>query len=125
MKTLEKKLRFACDARAADGYEFVQAHPDAADMFDLGFKSVCAGYDKFGALLAALLDAPAEAVKPRSVAGRRRARHRLRHARIQGRRDERRRPAVGRETEAHRHRQQQAKRGQRVGHGLPPDRGAR
>jgi AcrR family transcriptional regulator len=58
LKTLEKKLRFACDAWAADGYELVQAHPDAADMFDLGFKSVCAGYDKFGALLAELLDAP-------------------------------------------------------------------
>jgi hypothetical protein len=27
-------------------------------MFDLGFKSVCAGYDKFGALLADLLDLP-------------------------------------------------------------------
>jgi AcrR family transcriptional regulator len=58
LKALEKKLRFACDAWAADGYELVQAHPDAADMFDLGFKSVCAGYDKFGALLAELLDAP-------------------------------------------------------------------
>jgi AcrR family transcriptional regulator len=58
LKTLEKKLRFACNAWAADGYELVQAHPDAADMFDLGFKSVCAGYDKFGALLAELLDAP-------------------------------------------------------------------
>ena len=58
LKTLEKKLRFACDAWAAGGYELVQAHPDAADMFDLGFKSVCAGYDKFGALLAELLDAP-------------------------------------------------------------------
>jgi AcrR family transcriptional regulator len=58
LKTLEKKLRFACDAWAADGYELVRAHPDAADMFDLGFKSVCAGYDKFGALLADLLDPP-------------------------------------------------------------------
>jgi AcrR family transcriptional regulator len=58
LKTLEKKLRFACDAWAADGYELIQAHPDAADMFDLGFRSVCAGYDKFGALLAEVLGPP-------------------------------------------------------------------
>jgi AcrR family transcriptional regulator len=72
LKALEKKLRFACDAWAADGYELVQAHPDAADMFDLGFKSVCAGYDKFGALLAELLDAPLKrsslALSPADVA---------------------------------------------------------
>jgi AcrR family transcriptional regulator len=57
-KTLETKLRFACNAWAAEGYELVQAHPDAADMFDLGFKSVCAGYDQFGELLAEILDDP-------------------------------------------------------------------
>ena len=57
-KTLETKLRFACNAWAAEGYELVQAHPDAADMFDLGFKSVCAGYDQFGELLAEILDEP-------------------------------------------------------------------
>ena len=38
LKTLEKKLRFACNAWAADGYEFVQAHPDAADMFRSRFQ---------------------------------------------------------------------------------------
>src|SRR5260370_16419977 len=37
-KTLERKLRFACDAWAAHGYELVQAHPHAPHMFDLGFK---------------------------------------------------------------------------------------
>jgi len=57
-KSLETKLRFACNAWAAEGYELVKAHPDAADMFDLGFKSVCAGYDQFGALLAEILDEP-------------------------------------------------------------------
>jgi AcrR family transcriptional regulator len=57
-KTLETKLRFACNAWAAEGYELVRAHPDAADMFDLGFKSVCAGYDRFGELLAELFDEP-------------------------------------------------------------------
>jgi AcrR family transcriptional regulator len=60
LKTLERKLRFACDAWAGDGYDLVQAHPDAADMFDLGFKSVCAGYDKFGTLLAKILETPLE-----------------------------------------------------------------
>jgi AcrR family transcriptional regulator len=58
LKTLERKLRFACDAWAGDGYDLVQAHPDATDMFDLGFKPVCAGYDKFGALLAEILETP-------------------------------------------------------------------
>lgn len=57
-KTIEEKLRFACNAWAAEGYELVKAHPDAADMFDLGFKSVCAGYDQFGALLSEILDEP-------------------------------------------------------------------
>lgn len=57
-KTLEEKLLFACNAWAAEGYELVQAHPDAADMFDLGFKSVCAGYNEFGELLAELLAEP-------------------------------------------------------------------
>ncbi len=57
-KTLETKLRFACNAWAAEGYDLVRAHPDAADMFDLGFKSVCAGYDQFGELLAEILEEP-------------------------------------------------------------------
>ena len=56
--SLEKKLLFACDAWAAEGYELIQAHPDAADMFDLGFKSVCAGYERFGDLLAGILEEP-------------------------------------------------------------------
>jgi hypothetical protein len=57
-KSFEKKLRFACDAWAAEGYDLVRSHPDAADMFDLGFKSVCAGYDGFIGLLAQILDEP-------------------------------------------------------------------
>jgi AcrR family transcriptional regulator len=57
-KTLKEKLSFACNAWSADGYKLVQAHPDAADMFDLGFKSVCAGYDEFAKLLADILDEP-------------------------------------------------------------------
>ena len=56
--TLEEKLRFACDAWAAEGFELVQAHPDAADMFDLGFKSVCAGYSEFEELLTEIIEQP-------------------------------------------------------------------
>jgi AcrR family transcriptional regulator len=55
---LEDKLRFACNGWAAEGFELVQAHPDAADMFDFGFKSVCAGYGEFGKLLAEILEEP-------------------------------------------------------------------
>jgi len=54
----EGKLYYACDAWVAEGYELIQAHPDAADMFDLGFKSVCAGYERFTELLAEILDVP-------------------------------------------------------------------
>lgn len=58
-RTLESKLRFACDAWAAEGYDFVRRHPDAADMFDLGFKSVCTAYEGFAEVLAGILDEPA------------------------------------------------------------------
>lgn len=56
--TLKDKLLFACHSWASEGYELVKAHPDAADMFDLGFRSVCAGYDAFGAIIEELLEAP-------------------------------------------------------------------
>lgn len=55
---LRDKLLFACHSWASEGYELVKAHPDAADMFDLGFRSVCAGYDAFGAIIEELLEAP-------------------------------------------------------------------
>ena len=57
-KTLEAKLRFACDAWGAEGYDLVRAHPDAADMFELGFSSVCRGYEGFGELLEEILREP-------------------------------------------------------------------
>ena len=38
LPTLGEKLLYACNAWAAEGYELVQAHPDARDMFDLGFE---------------------------------------------------------------------------------------
>lgn len=54
----EAKLRFACEAWGAEGFELVQAHPDAKDIFDLGFASVCNGYAAFGDLLAEIISAP-------------------------------------------------------------------
>jgi AcrR family transcriptional regulator len=56
--TLEAKLRFACDAWGAEGFDMVRAHPDAADMFELGFDSVCRGYEGFGTLLEEILQEP-------------------------------------------------------------------
>jgi AcrR family transcriptional regulator len=53
--TIREKLLYACNAWAAEGYELVQAHPDARDMFDLGFKSVCAGYAAFQDLIAGII----------------------------------------------------------------------
>ena len=55
LPALDEKLLYACNAWAAEGYELVQAHPDARDMFDLGFKSVCAAYQAFQDLLADIL----------------------------------------------------------------------
>lgn len=57
-KTLEAKLRFACDAWGSEGFDLVQAHPDASDMFELGFASVCRGYEGFGTLLEEVLREP-------------------------------------------------------------------
>jgi AcrR family transcriptional regulator len=58
-KTLQAKLRFACDAWGSEGFDLVRAHPDAADMFELGFESVCRGYEGFGELLEEILGEPA------------------------------------------------------------------
>ena len=55
LPAVDEKLLYACNAWAAEGYELVQAHPDARDMFDLGFKSVCAGYQAFEDLIADIL----------------------------------------------------------------------
>jgi AcrR family transcriptional regulator len=55
LATVGEKLLYACNAWATEGYELVQAHPDARDMFDLGFKSVCAGYHAFEDVIAEIL----------------------------------------------------------------------
>lgn len=56
--SLDAKLRFACESWGAEGYDLVQAHPDAKDMFDLGFKSVCDSYSAFEDLLIEIVREP-------------------------------------------------------------------
>jgi AcrR family transcriptional regulator len=56
--SFEAKLRFACESWGADGFDLVQAHPDARDMFDLGFASVCGGYSAFEELLVEIIREP-------------------------------------------------------------------
>ncbi len=51
----DAKLRFACEAWGAEGYELVLANPDAKDMFDLSFAPVREGYAAFEELIAELL----------------------------------------------------------------------
>jgi AcrR family transcriptional regulator len=52
---VDEKLLYTCTAWATEGYDLVQAYPDARDMFDLGFKSVCTAYQAFEDLLADIL----------------------------------------------------------------------
>src|ERR1700740_949880 len=55
---IKAKLRFACESWGAEGFELVQAHPDARDMFDLGFTSVCGGYSAFEELRGEIIKEP-------------------------------------------------------------------
>jgi AcrR family transcriptional regulator len=55
LSTVDERLLYACNAWAAEGYELMQAYPDARDMFDLGFKSVCAAYQAFEDQIADIL----------------------------------------------------------------------
>lgn len=54
----EAKLRFACESWGAEGFELVRANPDAKDMFDLGFASVCGGYSAFEELVVEIIKEP-------------------------------------------------------------------
>ncbi len=60
-RTVAAKLAFACEAWGAEGFDLVRAHPDAKDMFDLGFAAVCASYRAFGALVADIVAGPISA----------------------------------------------------------------
>lgn len=72
LPTVEEKLLYACNAWAVEGYELMQAHPDARDMFDLGFKAVCTGYQVFENQLVDILriavDRSALDLSPESIA---------------------------------------------------------
>jgi len=56
--SFDARLRFACESWGAEGFELVQAHPDAKDMFDLGFTSVCKSYSAFEELLVEIIREP-------------------------------------------------------------------
>jgi AcrR family transcriptional regulator len=56
--SLEAKLRFACEAWGAEGFELVLANPDAKDMFNICFAPVREGYAAFEELIAGLLREP-------------------------------------------------------------------
>jgi AcrR family transcriptional regulator len=58
ISTFDAKLRFACESWGAEGFELVQAHPDAKDMFDLGFASVCESFSAFEELLVEIIKEP-------------------------------------------------------------------
>ncbi|GAA4331907.1 hypothetical protein GCM10023144_21160 [Pigmentiphaga soli] len=56
--SLAAKLRFACEAWGAEGFELVRANPDAKDMFDFGFPPVREGCLAFEELIAGILSEP-------------------------------------------------------------------
>ncbi len=61
LRTLERRLRFCCTTWGAHGYDLMQAHPDAKDLFDLSFPSVRETYAAFETFLTELLEDAASA----------------------------------------------------------------
>ena len=55
---LEAKLRYACKKWGAHGFDITAVHPDASDLFDLGYPAVREMYGRFCAFVADLI-APA------------------------------------------------------------------
>ncbi len=55
MKSLDRKLHFCCEQWAGHGYDLTEAHPDARDVFHLGFAPVKRMYDELVAFLADLM----------------------------------------------------------------------
>ena len=53
---LEEKLYYCCEKWAAHGFDLMQAHPDARDLFDLEFIPVQEMYDAFQKLLAQIIE---------------------------------------------------------------------
>lgn len=57
---LEAKLRYVCKKWGAHGFDITAVHPDATDLFDLGYPAVREMYGRFCAFVADLI-APAAA----------------------------------------------------------------
>ena len=55
LRSLDRKLHFCCEQWAGHGYDLTQAHPDAKDVFNLGFAPVRKMYAALTAFLADLL----------------------------------------------------------------------
>ena len=55
LPNLEAKLRYVCEKWGAHGYDIVESHPDAKDLFDLNFAPVQHIYNHFHVFLAALI----------------------------------------------------------------------
>ena len=55
-RTLGKKLHFCCEKWGAHGYDLMQIHPDARDLFNLSFPAVQKDYSDFQALLEEIME---------------------------------------------------------------------
>ncbi len=55
LRTLDRKLHFCCEQWAGHGYDLTEAHPEARDVFNLGFVPVKQMYGALEAFLADLL----------------------------------------------------------------------
>ena len=55
LRSLERRLHFCCERWAGDGYDLTEAHPDARDVFHLGFPPVRAMYAEIADFLADLM----------------------------------------------------------------------
>jgi AcrR family transcriptional regulator len=63
LKTLDSKLHSVCEEWGAHGFELMERHPDARDLFDLAFPPVRQMYEQFIKFLAELLAEPVRASK--------------------------------------------------------------
>lgn len=52
---LHAKLLYACKSWGSHGFDLIEAHPDAADLFDLSVPAVRKVYDNFQSLVADLI----------------------------------------------------------------------
>ncbi len=55
LATLDRKLHFCCEEWGAHGFDLISDHPDAKDLFDLGFAPVREMYAVFQIFIAELV----------------------------------------------------------------------